>query len=157
MIGISNDRLFRRLCSALGHEEWLTDQRFESNAARVRNRNELVPILEAIFLEKPRAEWMTILDGVDVPNSPVLEINEALLTPPVRESGIVREIDMDGKQLHTIGLPVSVESWERVPASPPPPMGQDTLNVLRALAGVDADQFESLRNAGVVGVDDRRS
>src|SRR5690606_19940224 len=34
---VGNDGQFRKLCEALGHPEWANDERFATNAQRVRN------------------------------------------------------------------------------------------------------------------------
>jgi hypothetical protein len=38
---LENDALFARLCAALGHPEWSTDDRFATNAGRLQNRAEI--------------------------------------------------------------------------------------------------------------------
>src|SRR3954470_16835962 len=40
-LGAANERLFRRLASTLGHNEWVDDQAFGDNARRVQNREAL--------------------------------------------------------------------------------------------------------------------
>ena len=54
MIVAGNDKLFRVLCRALGIDEVATDARFATNPDRVRNRAELVALLEP-----PIREWST--------------------------------------------------------------------------------------------------
>ncbi|RLG83973.1 MAG: CoA transferase, partial [Thermoprotei archaeon] len=58
IVAAANDRLWRALCRAIGLEELADDPRFRTNADRVRNRGELVPILEKVFSEKPRSYWL---------------------------------------------------------------------------------------------------
>src|SRR5205807_5137967 len=53
MIGCSNDRLFRRLCTAIDRQDWFSDPRFATNVLRVRNRGDLEGGLQTIFKEKP--------------------------------------------------------------------------------------------------------
>src|SRR5262249_21357258 len=53
MIGISNDRLFRRLCHAIDRLEWADDPRFATNVLRVENREELDGALEELFRGQP--------------------------------------------------------------------------------------------------------
>jgi crotonobetainyl-CoA:carnitine CoA-transferase CaiB-like acyl-CoA transferase len=48
-VAAANDGLFRALCAALGVSELGADERFATNAARVENRAELIPLLEARF------------------------------------------------------------------------------------------------------------
>jgi crotonobetainyl-CoA:carnitine CoA-transferase CaiB-like acyl-CoA transferase len=47
VIAVGNDEQFARLATELGHPEWGEDARFSTNAARVKHRDELLPLLEA--------------------------------------------------------------------------------------------------------------
>ena len=47
VIAVGNDAQYRRLCAILGVPEWGADSRFATNAARLANRDELIPLLAA--------------------------------------------------------------------------------------------------------------
>lgn len=47
LIGAGNDRLFGILCRLLGRPEWIIDERFVDNSARVANRDVLESMIEA--------------------------------------------------------------------------------------------------------------
>ena len=49
VVAAGNDRLFAKLAGVLGHPEWAADPRFATNPARVRHRDVLVPMIEAIM------------------------------------------------------------------------------------------------------------
>ncbi len=53
VIAVGNDGQFRRLAALLGHPEWADDERFARNAARVANRDTLIPVMARIIREKP--------------------------------------------------------------------------------------------------------
>ena len=55
IIAAGNDRLFAKLATVLGHPEWAADPRFATNAARVANKPELLPLIDAISRRAPRA------------------------------------------------------------------------------------------------------
>jgi crotonobetainyl-CoA:carnitine CoA-transferase CaiB-like acyl-CoA transferase len=59
--------IWARLCGALGRQELVTDSRFVSNAARVNNREVLVPLLEETFKKKAAWQWEQILKAHGVP------------------------------------------------------------------------------------------
>jgi crotonobetainyl-CoA:carnitine CoA-transferase CaiB-like acyl-CoA transferase len=154
IVGAFTNAFWRSFAIALDHEEWLTDERFASNAARVEHRAELVPALEQIFLTKSRAEWIDTLGRADVPASPVLDLYAALNTPPVMEQGLVQELDVADHRVFTIGLPVKTEEWGRPPSGAPPSMGQDTRDVLGTLLGMNAAEIADLVKRRVIGVED---
>ena len=70
MIVAGNDKLYRALCEELGVPELVADQRFATNPDRVRNRPELLPLLEARTRERGQAELLDALVAAGVPASP---------------------------------------------------------------------------------------
>ena len=53
VVAIGNDRQFVRFADLIGKPELADDPRFETNVARVRNRDVLVPVLEAAMASRP--------------------------------------------------------------------------------------------------------
>ena len=52
-VAAANDGLFRALCRALGLGELADDERFATNAGRVENRRELIPLLQERLRGRP--------------------------------------------------------------------------------------------------------
>ena len=52
-LAVGNDGQFGKLAEILGHPEWVKDERFATNPARVRNHPLLDPLLRAEFAEPP--------------------------------------------------------------------------------------------------------
>ena len=71
MVAAGSDNLFRRLCGAIGRPGLAEEPRFCTNADRVVNRRELVPILSDIFRTAPITVWAERLDAAGIPNSPI--------------------------------------------------------------------------------------
>ena len=71
IIAANNDGQFERLCEAAGAPQLLKDPDFASNALRVRNRERLVPRIEAITRTRGTAAWMEALEAAGVPCGPV--------------------------------------------------------------------------------------
>jgi crotonobetainyl-CoA:carnitine CoA-transferase CaiB-like acyl-CoA transferase len=67
-IGVTatSDPEWDSLCRAVGRTELSADARFETNAARVRNRSALEDILVGVFLSHPRPYWELILSRAGV-------------------------------------------------------------------------------------------
>ena len=57
-IAVGNDRIFARLCEALGLGELPADERFATNAARVEHRDELGRRLGEAIAREPAAHWV---------------------------------------------------------------------------------------------------
>ena len=75
-IAASGQNMFRRLCEALGTERLLDDPRFKTAADRSKNRKALAPELEKVFVTKPSAEWVELLNTKGVPSGPILDVKQ---------------------------------------------------------------------------------
>ncbi len=152
MVGAFTRGFWQNLCKAIDREAWITDTRFASNPARLANRAVLIPELEKIFAQKPRADWLNVLDAADVPNSPVLELHDAVHTEQVRHNQSIRPLDQGGHPVQVVGCPIRTAQWENDPATPAPQLGADTSEVLQSLLGLTLDEVEALMQRKVVGV-----
>src|ERR671924_94468 len=70
-VAAGNDRLFARLCAAVGLPELATDPMFATNEARVANVDALGEALEAIFRTESAAIWVGRLREAGVPVGPI--------------------------------------------------------------------------------------
>ncbi len=78
MLVVGSDKQFSSLCKILNLNFVLEDQRFLTNANRVRNREVLRPILEKAFLETESSSVLKILEKNNVPAGNVNDIPKAL-------------------------------------------------------------------------------
>jgi crotonobetainyl-CoA:carnitine CoA-transferase CaiB-like acyl-CoA transferase len=92
-VAAGNDRLFARLCGAVGLPELASDPRFATNEARVANVDALGERLEAVFRGQPAEHWVAALRAAGVPVGPINRVDEAfalaaeLGLEPVEEAG----------------------------------------------------------------------
>jgi len=150
-IAAGNDKLFRNLCKALGKEELAVDPRFTNNSQRIIHRQELVSIIEAVFLTKTRDDWIRILIEADVPTGPVYSMSELFNDPQVKDREMLLEVGHArlGK-LKQIGIPMKFSETEPTIKSSPPELGEHTAEVLRRLLGYDDALLRELKEKGVI-------
>lgn len=101
--------------------------------------------LEAIFLQKTRAEWLALFADNDACVEPVNSVEEMLADPQVQARGYVR---MEG------GKPVGMHSpfgFARVERSPAPALGADT-RVLLAEIGVSDEEIRALAERRIIAI-----
>jgi crotonobetainyl-CoA:carnitine CoA-transferase CaiB-like acyl-CoA transferase len=115
-VAVGNDRLFARLCEAIGLPELPADERFATNAARVANVDALGERLEAVFRTRPAADWLAALRTVGVPVGPINRVDEAFAL--AAELGLEPTDDRHGVPLVTPPLRLD---GERPPIRRPPP------------------------------------
>lgn len=142
---------FARTCRVLGLAELTDDPRFASIAARIEHRLELLGILGSRFAEGDAAQWISALEAVDVPVSPVNDIREALADEHVRDRAL--EISMAHRQLGAIpGLryPIRMSRTPVAEYSAPPTLGENTREVLTRVLGLDEESIDDLERDGAI-------
>ena len=96
-LAVGNDRLFARLCEAVGLPELAADERFATNHARVAHVDELGEALQSVFRTRPAAEWVTLLRAAKVPVGPINDVAEAYAL--AAELGLQPVAEADGVPL----------------------------------------------------------
>ena len=145
MITCANDNLFRRLLDALGQPELADDPRFRTNPDRVANRGELTELLSDELRKDTRTAWLEKLAAANVPAAPVQDIGEVAADPQLEAVGIVQRLG----EFTTLGPAFSVDGERPGYASPPPPLGAHTAELLRE-AGYDDGEIEALAADAIV-------
>jgi crotonobetainyl-CoA:carnitine CoA-transferase CaiB-like acyl-CoA transferase len=81
------------LCKAVGHPEWLDDDRFSTPALRDRNADARLNMTQEALLEKTAEEWLQILDDAGVPCAPVLTRKEMIHHPQIESNELIVEVE----------------------------------------------------------------
>jgi crotonobetainyl-CoA:carnitine CoA-transferase CaiB-like acyl-CoA transferase len=134
ILAAGNDRLFERTCGVIGRPELASDERFATNADRVRNRDQLIPIVSQELARRPAAEWLAALEAASVPCAPVRTLDEVFASP--EGSASIQTIDdRERGSLRLVADPIRVDG--RVPPArmPPPRLGEHTQDVRSELEG----------------------
>jgi crotonobetainyl-CoA:carnitine CoA-transferase CaiB-like acyl-CoA transferase len=150
-VAAGNDGLFRALCAAIGRAQLADDERFRTNADRVTNRGELIPLLQERFLERPAEEWVEALDAAGVPVGKVRTVPEALAAAAEAGRSATATVEHPtAGALELVASPIWTERPLREP-TPPPLLGEHTAEVLREL-GRSEEEVAELAERGVVAL-----
>ena len=103
VVASGNNALFAKFSALLGHPEWNSDERFASNPARVKHRNELDGLIEQMMCEQTTREWVVRLEQAGIPCAPVQSIDQALNHPQTHALGIVQAVP--GSDMTLVGMP----------------------------------------------------
>jgi crotonobetainyl-CoA:carnitine CoA-transferase CaiB-like acyl-CoA transferase len=146
IIAVGNEGQFRKLAEMCGHPEWVNDERFTNNGARVANRAEIVRLVSECIRHKSAAEWLAQLEAAGIPAGPINTITQALADVQAQHRQMVRTLG--GMPL--VGSPVRLDGARADSDLPPPALGEHTQEVLTSL-GLEPHEIERLKSAGVTG------
>jgi len=150
IVAVGNDRQFARLCELLDLASLVQDARFATNAARVRHRETLVPLLQAAFQTRGRHAWLAVLEAAGIPCGPVNDLADVLADPQVRARGMIVETPHPlADAVPLVGSPMKLSATPVDPPRAPPMLGQHTVDVLRE-AGFGDDEIALLRERGAI-------
>jgi formyl-CoA transferase len=148
VVGVNSQRLWAKLCKALGDPELENDPLFAKKYVRLENRDKLQIRLEAILSRATTDEWITRLTAEGVPCGRMNTIAEALQDPQVQAREVLTEIE--GRKFPRAPMRMSKTPVGLTRGSPR--IGQHTREVL-SNAGLSADQIATLAKAGVLKLD----
>jgi len=143
---------FPRVVRAIEREEWLENDKFNTNQARRENSNEFIKEMDKAFSKHSLEEWGDKLDAQDLVWSPVQNLKEVTVDSQVIASGAFSEVEDQEciENYRTVSSPVKFHNSDDGPKGPAPKLGQDNFQVLGEL-GINDDEINSLINDGIVG------
>ncbi|MFC7157133.1 CaiB/BaiF CoA transferase family protein [Halomarina halobia] len=149
-LSVVNNRLFGRLCTAIGREDLVTDERFVENADRWENREALRDELRAEFETYDRDELTALLAEAGVPTGPLQTVDELVEDDEhVAARGMLtdtRNLRTDAP-VKTANAPFKTASGRPDLGDRPPRRGEHTREVLAEL-GYSAEQIDRMLEAG---------
>jgi crotonobetainyl-CoA:carnitine CoA-transferase CaiB-like acyl-CoA transferase len=149
-IAAPSDRLFVRLCDAIGAPHLIEDERFATAQDRHRARDSLLHELQAIFKTKARAEWISRLETAGVPCGPVNDVAEVFADPQVVHLGVTEVVSHPARgDVRVLRTPIRMSRTQPVAKSPAPGAGEHTLDILAEL-GYSASSIDQLRADGAI-------
>jgi succinate--hydroxymethylglutarate CoA-transferase len=150
-IGIGNERQFARCAEVLGHPEWAKDERFNSNRARVENREAIDGLLNAALAHGAADIWLGKLKAVGVPCGKINSVAEALDDPHTAARRMVETVEHPViGTLKMLGIPFKFSDTACSVRRGPPTLGQHSDEVLAKELGLDHQAIAELRREKVI-------
>ena len=151
VLAVGNDGQWQRFCRTASRDDLAADPRFTTNTLRVQNRDQLVPIVEALMKSRTSQDWQEKLLAAEVPHAPVWDYAELFGHPQAAARGLrVSVRDPQGKTVDLVGSPFHIGGTETSMPSIPPAIGQDTERVFQELLGLSASHVVQLRVRNII-------
>jgi crotonobetainyl-CoA:carnitine CoA-transferase CaiB-like acyl-CoA transferase len=124
VVGTGGRDSWGALCRTLGLERLEEDERFATNAARVRNAEELRAALEAVLSTRPTDDWVGPLESAGVACAPVQRLSEVLASEQARVLAMVGTLQHPAAgEVPTVRLPLTLSDAETTSTAAPPLLG----------------------------------
>ena len=146
------DRQWPDVCKALGIEHLIDDPKSKDIPARQKNCEEIIAIMDEIFITRTTPEWMKILkDTGDIICCPVQSIANLENDPQVLANDYI--IDYNHESLGSIkvmGMPLRFSETPAEVIAEAPQFGQHTEEVLIEVGGYSWEEISLLKEEEVI-------
>jgi formyl-CoA transferase len=138
------------LMKLVGREDLVAHPDYATPAARLSHLDECFTLIEGWTMGHTKLDAMTILNDLDVPCGPILDMKELLEDSSLMARGIIAEVDHPERGVFkTVGCPLQL-SDSPVTITTSPLLGEHTGEVLRDLLGMNDAQIEAAHAVGAV-------
>ena len=151
IIAVGNDSQFVKYCQVAGVPELGTNPLFALNRDRVKNRAQLVPILETVMRTRRKADWLAALEAAKVPCGAINNLAEVFADPQIESRSMVtRWQHPHQSDLPLVSSPIKLSATPVRRDLPPPLLGQHTDEVLRSVLNYPLEKLSELKSNKVI-------
>jgi formyl-CoA transferase len=131
---VGNDLQFQRLCVALDVPHLGEDPRYQTNALRLQQRDELADELSRVMRGLTSADLLDRLELAGVPAGPIRTLDEVFADEEVQRRDLQLRVDHETLgQVSVPGGPWRIDGVPVIARLPPPVLGQHTAAILEDL------------------------
>ncbi|HET7629403.1 MAG TPA: CoA transferase [Bacillales bacterium] len=149
ILAVGNDSLWESFVDSM-NMDILRESRFKSNPDRVKHRNELISILDDIFIGRPKSAWIQQFEAAKIPCGPVNQFSDILDDRHVKEREMVIEADHPhAGTFKMLGFPLKLSRMSGTATTAPPLLGQHSGDLLKSL-GYDEEEIAAFAADGII-------
>ena len=151
VLGAANQRQWEKLCDTLQHPDLKTDPRFLTNQDRVKNRADLIEVLNSVFKEKNADDWLDQIQAAGLPCGPINTVPEVFQHPQRKERGLVQEVQHSSAgKISLTGFPYKLSRTPAETHHPPPLLGEHNREILVDLLGYSQKEMDQMGEKGII-------
>ncbi|KPF79747.1 acetyl-CoA acetyltransferase [alpha proteobacterium AAP81b] len=132
------DAHWRGFFTVAGAPEHLADPRFATISTRTAHTDAIYALVGDLVRQRPTAEWLDLLEGVQVPCAPIIGLDDLESDPHLAATGFFTRVETPAGPLRYPGVPVLFDG-ERPPVGAPPHLGEHTRQLLQDAGFSDED------------------
>jgi crotonobetainyl-CoA:carnitine CoA-transferase CaiB-like acyl-CoA transferase len=149
-IAVTGHVIWERFANALGKPELISNPDYLSPKLRLKNRDALNAVIEAVTRTRTSAEWVEILNKAGVPCGPIHTIDKMFDDPQVKHLGLVQKVPGTGdRDVQLVKQPFTLSRTPSKFAAPPPEVGEHTGELLHEF-GFSDDEIAALKQDHVI-------
>jgi crotonobetainyl-CoA:carnitine CoA-transferase CaiB-like acyl-CoA transferase len=145
-IAVLRDSHWKKFCSALSLEALADDERYATNAARVKNRDALNAIIVPLLNSNTSEYWLSTLRAADILCGPINSVADVLADPALKACLPILDTGLPNTA-RTMGAPIRYDGEFFAVRHPSPAKGQHTREVLAEI-GYGPQEIEALLASG---------
>ena len=124
VLAVGNDGQFQKLCEIIGQTDLADDEKYSTNANRVRHRDQLNQVLIPVFAKLRRDDILERLNSEKIPCGPVNTIAQAFDDPHVQSRQMQTDMPADSETtIPAIAFPAKFSTLECAKPNPSPRLG----------------------------------
>ncbi len=134
IITVGNDAQFERFATEIDCPELASNARYATNSERVKNRDELIPIIQRHLIYRKKDELLEKLKNRSVPAGPINAINEVFAEPQLEANRMKVNLRHPlNESLEVVGNPIKFSRTPIKYSAPPPRLGEHTDEILSSI------------------------
>jgi len=134
-IGVSSDTMWQKFCEAMERPDLAADERYKSNAGRLKNRESMQATLRPIFAGHDAQYWVDMAIRLGIPTTLVRNLAEVSTDEQAEARGLFIETGVKG--VRTVGTPLKLSVTPGTVRKHSPSLDEDRAVVLGRLAAND--------------------
>ncbi len=152
-ISVSTEEEWCHFCRAVGHGEWIDDDRFADDVARLRNVDELDALVEEWTVHREASEVMNALQAAGVAAGVAARSTDALNDPQLQHLNAFVEVEhpLAGKRIYP-GIPFKITGMTFPESRRAPLFAEHTEEICRELLHMSDEEIKKLVDEGVLEI-----